>query len=117
LSPGNEQRSFWSSSSADFEGGRNFMGIKDPAIDALIEKLIAAPDRRSLIAATRALDRVLQWGFYLIPHYHAPYDRVAYWDMFGRPKVTPIRGNQFDAWWIDAEKQRALGRNRRADAK
>ncbi|MGH6661606.1 MAG: extracellular solute-binding protein [Rhodospirillales bacterium] len=117
LSPGNEQRSFWSSSSADLEGGRNFMGIKDPAIDALIEKLIAAPDRKSLIAATRALDRVLQWGFYLIPHFHAPYDRVAYWDMFGRPKVTPIRGNQFDAWWIDAEKQKALGRNRRADAK
>ena len=117
LSPGNEQRSFWSSSSADLEGGSNFIGIKDPAIDALIEKLIAAPDRKSLIAATRALDRVLQWGFYLIPHFHAPYDRVAYWDMFGRPKVTPIRGNQFDAWWIDAEKQKALGRNRRADAK
>ena len=117
LSPGNEQRSFWSSSSADLEGGSNFIGIKDPAIDALIEKLIAAPDRKSLIAATRALDRVLQWGFYLIPHFHAPYDRVAYWDMFGRPKVTPIRGNQFDAWWIDAEKQKALGRNRKADAK
>ncbi len=117
LSPGNEQRSFWSSSAAELEGGRNLMGIKDPAVDALIEKLIAAPDRKSLITATRALDRVLQWGFYLVPHFHAPYDRIAYWDMFGRPKLTPIRGNQFDAWWIDADKQKALGRTRRADAK
>ncbi len=117
LSPGNEQRDFWGSASADSEGGRNFIGIKDPAIDALIDKLIAAPDRRSLVAATRALDRVLQWGFYLIPHYHAPYDRIAYWDMFGRPKVTPIRGNQFDAWWVDADKVKALGQKRRAFAK
>ncbi|OHC72213.1 MAG: hypothetical protein A3B62_06270 [Rhodospirillales bacterium RIFCSPLOWO2_01_FULL_65_14] len=117
LSPGNEQRSFWSSSSADMEGGSNRIGIKDPAVDALVEKLIAAPDRKSLIVATRALDRVLQWGFYVIPHYHAPYDRIAYWDMFGRPKTTPIRGNQFDAWWVDAEKQKALGLKRKAFAK
>jgi microcin C transport system substrate-binding protein len=117
LSPGNEQRSFWSTAAADMEGGRNLMGIKDPAVDALIEKLIAAPDRKALVAATKALDRVLQWGFYLIPQYHAPYDRIAYWDMFGRPKVTPIRGNQFDAWWVDAEKQRALGLKRKAFAK
>ena len=117
LSPGNEQRSFWSSSSADMEGGSNRIGIKDPAVDALVEKLIAAPDRKSLIVATRALDRVLQWGFYVIPHYHAPYDRIAYWDMFGRPKTTPIRGNQFDAWWVDLEKQKALGLKRKAFAK
>ena len=69
------------------------------------------------LTATRALDRVLQWGFYVIPHYHAPYDRIAYWDMFGRPKTTPIRGNQFDAWWVDAEKQKALGLKRKAFAK
>ncbi len=71
-------------------------GIKDPTIDALIEKLIAAPDRKSLIAACRALDRVLQWNHFLIPHFHAGYDRIAYWDKFGQPEITPTRGTQFD---------------------
>ncbi len=104
LSPGNEQRSFWGSVSADQEGSRNTIGIKDKAIDELIETLIAAPDRQSLITATRALDRVLQWGHYVIPQWHIPYDRVAYWNMFGRPDVTPTRGNQFFAWWVDPDK-------------
>jgi len=108
LSPGNEQRSYWGSTSADIEGGRNYIGIKDPVIDELVEKVIAAPDRKALVTSVRALDRVLQWGHWLIPHWHAKYDRVAYWDKFGRPKITPIQGNQFLAWWVDAKKDEAL---------
>ncbi|MEE8351281.1 MAG: extracellular solute-binding protein [Rhodospirillales bacterium] len=108
LSPGNEQRSYWGSKAADIEGGRNTIGIKDPVIDELIEKVIAAPDRTSLVTAVKSLDRVLQWGHWLIPHWHAKFDRVAYWDKFGRPKITPIQGNQFFAWWVDANKEAAL---------
>ena len=104
LSPGNEQRDFWGSNAADMDGGRNLIGIKDPAIDALIEILISAPDRQALITACRALDRVLQWNHFVIPQWHAPFDRIAYWDMFGIPEVTPMRGSQFSAWWIDQAK-------------
>jgi len=107
-SPGNEQRSYWGSQAADIEGGRNYMGIKDQAIDELVEKVISAPDRKGLITAVKALDRVLQWGHWLIPHWHAKYDRVAYWNFFGRPKVTPMQGNQFLAWWVDPVKRAAL---------
>jgi microcin C transport system substrate-binding protein len=108
LSPGNEQREFWGSAAADQPGGRNYAGIKDPAIDELIELVIAAPDRDSLVTRVRALDRVLQWGHWVIPHFHATYDRWIYWDKFGRPEVTPLRGAQFDAWWIDAGKVASL---------
>jgi microcin C transport system substrate-binding protein len=108
LSPGNEQRSFWGSRAADIEGGRNFIGIKNPVIDELIEKVIAAPDRKALVTSVRALDRVLQWGHWVIPHWHAKYDRVAHWDKFGRPAITPLQGNQFLAWWVDPKKEEAL---------
>jgi len=112
LSPGNEQRAYWGSEAADQEGGRNTIGIKDPAIDELIETLIAAPDRKSLITATRALDRVLQWGHYVIPQWHIPYDRVAYWNIFDRPDITPDSGNQLMTWWVDTEKDAALAKER-----
>ena len=108
LSPGNEQRNYWGTQAADLEGGRNTVGIKDPVIDAIIEKVIAAPSRGDLIAAVKSLDRVLQWGHWVIPHWHAKYYRVAYWDKFGRPKITPTQGNQFTAWWVDAVKSDAL---------
>jgi len=108
LSPGNEQREFWGTHAAELEGGRNLIGIKSPAVDALIEMIISAPDRKALVTATRALDRVLQWGHWLIPHFHIAYDRVAYWNKFGRPKVTPIQGYQFSAWWVDPAKADAL---------
>ncbi len=108
LSPGNEQRSQWGSAAADIEGGRNFIGIKDPVIDELIEKVIAAANRKSLVTSVRALDRVLQWGHWVIPHWHAKYDRIAYWGKFGRPAVTPLQGNQFMAWWVDPKKEEAL---------
>jgi len=108
LSPGNEQRNFWGSKAATAEGGRNTIGIKDPVIDALVEKVIGAPTRKDLVTIVRALDRVLQWGHWVIPHWHAKYDRVAYWSKFGRPKITPTQGNQFTAWWVDAAAEEAL---------
>ena len=108
LSPGNEQRDVWGSASADREGGRNTIGIKDPAIDQLTDLVIAAPDRESLIARTRALDRVLLWGHYVIPHWHIRTFRVAAWDKFGRPKVTPKYGLGLGTWWIDAAKAASL---------
>ena len=114
-SPGNEQRDFWGSEAADRPGSRNTMGIKDPVIDALIDKVIFAPDRASLITASRALDRVLLWGHYLIPNWHLRYERLAYWDKFGKARVTPKYGTDILAWWIDAEKAAALERGASAD--
>jgi microcin C transport system substrate-binding protein len=109
LSPGNEQRDFWSSGSADKPGTRNFAGIKDPVVDALVSRVITAPDRAGLVAACRALDRVLLWGYYAIPHWHIRTYRVAYWNKFGRPSVKPKYALGFpDTWWIDGEKERAL---------
>ena len=108
LSPGNEQRDFWGTESADRPGGRNVVGIKNPAIDKLIEHVIAAKDRSGLITAVKALDRVLQWNHFIIPQFHATYDRLAYWDIFGKPDVVPVRGVQAGAWWIDPAKHTAL---------
>jgi microcin C transport system substrate-binding protein len=108
LSPGNEQASYWTSEAADMQGSRNLAGIKNPVIDALVEQIIAAPDRASLIARTKALDRVLLWGHYVIPQYHAKGDRVAYWSKFSRPEITPTQGVQVDAWWIDPNRDRAI---------
>lgn len=107
-SPGNELRDFFGSSSASLRGSTNVIGLKDPAVDALIDKVIAAPDRVALVDAVHALDRVLTWGHYVVPHWHISYDRIAYWDKFGRPAVTPQQGFQFDAWWVDKAKADAL---------
>jgi microcin C transport system substrate-binding protein len=108
LSPGNEQREYWGSKAAGEEGSRNLLGIKDPVIDALIEQLIKSPDRDSLVAHTRALDRVLQWGFYVIPNYHLSAFRVAYWDKFRRPQVSPKYGLGLDTWWVDPKAERTI---------
>ncbi|MEQ8734302.1 MAG: extracellular solute-binding protein [Rhodospirillaceae bacterium] len=105
LSPGNEQREYWSSAAADQEGSRNFAGIKDPVVDALIEQLIMANSREDLVAHTRALDRVLQWGHYVIPNWHSPDIRVAYWNKFSHTEVVPLRGVAISTWWFDADKQ------------
>lgn len=104
LSPGNEQRDFWSSAVADKQGSRNLIGIRDPVIDELIELVIAAPDRKSLVARTRALDRVLLWGHFLIPNWHIPMHRIAYWNKFGRPEISPRYALGFYTWWVDAAK-------------
>ncbi len=106
-SPGNEQRDYWSSDAADREGSRNTIGIKNPAVDALIDRIVDAPDRKSLVAATRALDRVLLWNHYVIPQWHVRMDRLAYWDRFSIPK-HPKYGADVMSWWIDPAKDAAL---------
>jgi microcin C transport system substrate-binding protein len=101
-SPGNEQREFWSSQAADMKGSRNTLGIKNPAIDKLIDKIIFAKDRPELEAATRALDRVLLWGNYVVPQWYTPDDRIAYWDKYRRPEKLPSRAVSFlEVWWQD----------------
>jgi len=77
-------------------------------VDTLIDLVISAPDRESLIHRTRALDRVLLWGHYVIPHWHIRSFRVAYWDKFGLPKVTPKYDLGFDTWWVDPRMEAAL---------
>jgi microcin C transport system substrate-binding protein len=100
LSPGNEQADYWGSEAARTPGSRNLAGIRDPVVDALIAALIAAPDRATLVARTRALDRVLRAGHYVVPHWHITAFRVAYWDRFGRPPVAPRYELGLDTWWI-----------------
>ena len=106
LSPGNEQRGFWSSRAADQPGSRNLIGIKNPAIDALIERVIFTKDRDELVAATKALDRVLLWNFYVVPQWTYGKVRSARWDRFGHPKNMPKYGlSAFPTvWWWDADK-------------
>ena len=106
LSPGNEQRDFWSSQAADRPGSRNLIGIKNPAIDALIERVIFAKDRADLVAATKALDRVLLWNFYVVPQWTYPYVRTARWDRFSRPETMPKYGRSAfpTIWWWDKDK-------------
>lgn len=103
-SPGNEQRLYWSSAAANREGSSNLAGLKSKVVDGLVEKLIAAPSRESLVSATRALDRVLLWQHLVIPHWHTGTDRTVYWNKFGIPDVVPINGSQFSTWWVDPKK-------------
>ncbi|MBI1214352.1 MAG: ABC transporter substrate-binding protein [Alphaproteobacteria bacterium] len=109
LSPGNEQRDFWGAEKADVKGSRNIIGIKNPVVDDLIDQIVSAPDRQELIARTHALDRVLLWNFYVIPQWHIDHYRIAYWDKFGRPDITPKYGlGAPNTWWFDARKAAAL---------
>ncbi len=113
LSPGNEQRDYWGSDAAGKDGSRNVIGIKNPAVDKLIDKIILAKDRADLVAATRALDRVLLWNHYVVPQWHTPFERVAMWDVYGRPDKLPSRNSSFlRVWWWDdnAAKRLADGR-------
>jgi microcin C transport system substrate-binding protein len=107
-SPGNEQREYWGSSAADIPGTRNYAGIKNPVIDEIIEQVISAPDRDELVYSTRALDRVLLWGHYVIPQWHIAKYRVAYWNKLSRPKTVPRYSLGFDTWWIDTAKNATL---------
>jgi microcin C transport system substrate-binding protein len=109
LSPGNEQREFWGSKAADIPGGKNSMGLKDPAVDQLIELIIAAPDRESLIVRTRCLDRLLQWHEFVAPQFYSGKELVAYWNRFARPqKSAKYDPTAFDTWWVDETKDKAL---------
>ncbi|MDH5354041.1 MAG: extracellular solute-binding protein [Gammaproteobacteria bacterium] len=107
-SPGNEQRNYWTSKSAEQSGSRNFAGIKDPVIDQLVERLIASESRAELVTNTMALDRVLLAGFYVIPNWHIPADRILYWDKFSRPLVEIKSGVMTGRWWFDHEKAERL---------
>jgi len=92
-------------------GSRNYVGISDPVVDALIEKIVEAPDRVARVAASRALDRVLLWQHYTIPHYYPPYIPIVYWDRFGRPEKDATWFNliwHMSNWWVDPAKDAAL---------
>lgn len=103
-SPGNEQRNFWGSEAADIQGSRNWAGIKNPAVDFLIDKIVKAQSREELVYATRALDRVLLWNFYMIPHWYIDKFRVAYKSKIKHPKVLPgYNIGVIDHWWIEEE--------------
>ncbi len=105
LSPGNEQREYWGSKSAAREGSKNYAGIADPGIDALVDKVIFAPDHETLVAATHALDRVLLAHNYVVPQWFSQVDRYVYWDRFGRPAKLPEYNFGFPTvWWYDQAK-------------
>lgn len=100
-SPGNEQINYWMSKQADVKGSRNIIGIKNPAVDFLVEKLVNADSKEQQITAARALDRVLQWNFYSIPQWYSRTHRVIYWNKLGRPEVTPpFALGVVDTWWV-----------------
>ena len=109
-SPGNEQRFYFGSAAADKEGSRNVGGIKNPAVDKLIDKIVFAKDRDDLVAATHALDRVLLWNFYAVPQWHLPAARIASWDIFGRPEKLPSQDpvRVAQTWWIDPGKAKTI---------
>lgn len=106
-SPGNEQREYWTSAKADVIGSRNYIGIKNPAIDILVDKLISAQSREELIVATRALDRVLQWNYFIIPNWHYNKWRIAWWTHIEHPKTLSGQTPAIvDTWWADEGKQK-----------
>jgi microcin C transport system substrate-binding protein len=111
LSPGNEQREYWGSQAADMAGSRNLIGIRNPAIDVLIDKVIFAKDRAELVAATHALDRVLLWNHYVVPQWGYPFQRTARWDRFARPEKLPEYGAAAfpTIWWWDQERAMKTG--------
>ncbi|MEJ1463585.1 MAG: extracellular solute-binding protein [Candidatus Sedimenticola sp. (ex Thyasira tokunagai)] len=106
--PGNEQRNYWTTKAAEQSGSRNLAGIKDPVVDQLVERMIASSSRAELVANTKALDRVLLAGFYVIPNWYMPADRILYWDKFSRPEVTIKSGVMTGRWWFDEEKAERL---------
>jgi microcin C transport system substrate-binding protein len=112
LSPGNEQREYFGSQSADRPGSRNIPGIKNPAIDALIDKIVFAKNRAELVAASKAMDRVLLWNFYVVPQFTYGFQRYARWDRFSHPEPLPKYGiSGFPSvWWYDADKAAKLGK-------
>ncbi|MGQ9370055.1 extracellular solute-binding protein [Azospirillum sp. ST 5-10] len=102
LSPGNEQRGFWGAAAADSPGSENLAGVRSPAVDRLIDAIVQATTRKGLESAVAALDRVLLWSHYVVPHWHSGVYRVAYWRRLHRPDVLPPYALAFDAWWVDA---------------
>ncbi len=107
-SPGNEQYDYFGSKSAEEIGSRNYAGISHPVIDELIDQLVSAPSREALVPIVKAMDRVLLHNHYLVPQWHIPAYRVAYWNKFDKPDVKPTYSLGLDTWWVDPEKEAAL---------
>jgi microcin C transport system substrate-binding protein len=102
LSPGNEQSEFWTSAFADKKGSKNYYGIKNAAVDAIVAKLVTAPDRKSLVTACHVLDRVLMWNHYGVPMWFKSGDRLAHWKRVAHPETLPLFGLGYPAmWWFD----------------
>lgn len=109
VTPGVEIRSYWSSKSAQTPGSYNLSGINDPVVDELIEKVIAAKSRAELVAATRAIDRVLRARHFWVPHWYKAAHNLAFWDKFSRPKIKPLYGRGIiETWWYDEAKAAKL---------
>ena len=105
LSPGNEQRGFWGSQAADTPGTRNYMGARNPAIDAVINAMLEARGRPDFVDAVRALDRVLMSGAYAIPLYNAPAQWIARWNRIKSPPRAALSGYLPETWWFNSQKQ------------
>jgi microcin C transport system substrate-binding protein len=113
LSPGNEQRDFFTCARVNDNGSQNVAGICDPVVDELVEMVVGAPDRAELVARTRALDRVLLWNNYMVPQYHSRTFRVAYWDKLGRPERNPRYRLALDSWWIEGGREGTVEQGKR----
>jgi microcin C transport system substrate-binding protein len=103
LSPGNEQKNFWHSESADRKGSRNLAGVKDPVVDAMVDKIIYATTQEELTAACKALDRILWYGYYVVPNWYLNVHRLAYHNKFNQPEILPLYYNHYQylmTWWI-----------------
>ena len=114
LSPGNEQKNFWGSSAANTNGSRNLIGINNWVIDSLIDKVISSKSREDLINSTKALDRVLLWGHYVIPQWHISAYRTLYWDIFDKPSIRPKYSLGTNTWWIDSEKATTINQRKKS---
>ncbi|MBA4097500.1 MAG: hypothetical protein C0484_12130 [Rhodospirillum sp.] len=116
-SPGNEQREYWGSQAADTNGSDNLIGIKNPAVDKLIDLIVTAPTRKDLIIRCKALDRVLQWNHYLVPNFTLAAFRIAYWNKFGKPDKRPDPPYSYGgtSWWVDPAKEAALAGRKNAE--
>ena len=104
LSPGAELWNYFGSASADQRGTLNSAAIKDPVVDELVAKILAAPDRESMKTAARALDRVLLWGHYIVPQWFKGSHSLIYWNKFSRPDILSKYSLSIDTWWLDSEK-------------
>ncbi len=110
ISPGNEQKNYWSSVTADQPGSPNYMGVKNPVLDEIIDKLISSKSRQELVTYTKVLDRILLFNYYLIPQFHIGHYRVAYWNKISKPNVSPKYDLGFDFWWYDQQKAKNIGK-------
>lgn len=109
-SPGNEQRNMWGSKAAGVKNSRNFAGVRDEAVDNLIDLIIKSETRQELVLYTQAMDRILLFGWYIIPSGFSDKYRIAYWDKFEKPKITPHYSLSISSWWIDTEKEAKINK-------